>query len=95
MCDRSWKSLTDIFATKASESFISSGSSITESAIAAWCTPACSNHVHLLIETGAVGLSKIMQGIQFSYTQRWQSRPKCWRGCLTRPCRSENPLDKL
>jgi REP element-mobilizing transposase RayT len=54
-----------------------------------------SNHVHLLIETGAVGLSKIMQGIQFSYTQHWQSRPKCWRGCLTRPCRSENPLDKL
>ena len=30
-----------------------------------------SNHVHLLIETGAVGLSKIMQGIQFSYTQFW------------------------
>ena len=25
-----------------------------------------SNHVDLLIETGAVGLSKIMQGIQFS-----------------------------
>jgi hypothetical protein len=25
-----------------------------------------SNHVHLLIETGAVGLSKIMQGIQFA-----------------------------
>ena len=23
-----------------------------------------SNHVHLLIETGAVGISKIMQGIQ-------------------------------
>src|SRR5918995_1794958 len=30
-----------------------------------------SNHVHLLVETGAVGLSKIMQGIQFSYTQRY------------------------
>ena len=29
-----------------------------------------SNHIHLLIETGAVGLSKILQGIQFSYTQR-------------------------
>ena len=28
------------------------------------------NHVHLLIATGAVGLSKIMQAIQFSYTQR-------------------------
>jgi hypothetical protein len=27
-----------------------------------------SNHFHLLIETGAVGLSKIMQGIQFSYS---------------------------
>ena len=33
-----------------------------------------SNHVHLLIETGAVGLSKIMQGIQFSYTQRYNLR---------------------
>jgi REP element-mobilizing transposase RayT len=29
-----------------------------------------SNHVHLLIETGAEALSKIMQGIEFSYTQR-------------------------
>ena len=29
-----------------------------------------SNHVHLLMETGAVRLSKIMQEIQFSYTQR-------------------------
>ncbi|QNO14352.1 transposase [Alkalicella caledoniensis] len=28
------------------------------------------NHVHLLIETGEVPLSKIMQGIQQSYTQR-------------------------
>jgi putative transposase len=26
------------------------------------------HHVHLLIETGAMGLSKITQGIQFSYT---------------------------
>jgi putative transposase len=33
-----------------------------------------SNHVHLLIETGPVGLSKIMQGIQFSYTQRYNRR---------------------
>src|SRR5213593_2486367 len=33
-----------------------------------------SNHVHLLIETGTVGLSKIMQGIQFSYTQRYNRR---------------------
>ena len=33
-----------------------------------------SNHVHLLIETGAVKLSKIMQGIQFSYTQRYNRR---------------------
>jgi putative transposase len=33
-----------------------------------------SNHVHLLIETGVVGLSKIMQGIQFSYTQRYNRR---------------------
>ena len=33
-----------------------------------------SNHVHLLIETGTVGLSKIMQGIQFSYTQRYNWR---------------------
>ena len=30
-----------------------------------------SKHVHLLIEIGAVKLSKIMQGIQFSYTQRY------------------------
>jgi REP element-mobilizing transposase RayT len=27
------------------------------------------NHVHLLIETGAIPLSKIMQGIQQSFTQ--------------------------
>jgi hypothetical protein len=27
-----------------------------------------SNHVHLLIETGKTPLSKIMQGLQFSYT---------------------------
>jgi REP element-mobilizing transposase RayT len=33
-----------------------------------------SNHVHLLIETGVVGLSKIMQGIQFTYTQRYNRR---------------------
>ena len=33
-----------------------------------------SNHVHLLIETGSVKLSKIMQGIQFSYTQRYNRR---------------------
>src|SRR5882724_847627 len=33
-----------------------------------------SNHVHLLIETGVAGLSKIMQGIQFSYTQRYNRR---------------------
>jgi len=33
-----------------------------------------SNHVHLLIETKCVGLSKIMQGIQFSYTQRYNRR---------------------
>src|SRR5438132_13088565 len=28
-----------------------------------------SNHVHLLIETGKTRLSKIMQGLQFSYTR--------------------------
>jgi putative transposase len=33
-----------------------------------------SNHVHLLIETGAVGLSKIMQGIQFRNGISDQSR---------------------
>ena len=33
-----------------------------------------SNHVHLLIETKSVPLSKIMQGIQFSYTQRYNRR---------------------
>ena len=27
-----------------------------------------SNHVHLLIETGRVALSKIMQGLQLRYT---------------------------
>lgn len=36
--------------------------------------PPKSNHVHLLIETRAVGLSKIMQRIQFSYTQRYNRR---------------------
>ena len=33
-----------------------------------------SNHVHLLIETRSVALSKIMQGIQASYTQRYNRR---------------------
>jgi putative transposase len=33
-----------------------------------------SNHVHLLIETKGVGLSKIMQGIQGSYTQYYNRR---------------------
>ena len=32
------------------------------------------NHVHLLIEEGAVSLSKIMQGIQQSYTQYFNKR---------------------
>jgi REP element-mobilizing transposase RayT len=34
------------------------------------------NHVHLLIETKRVGLSKIMQGIQGSYTQKYNRRHK-------------------
>jgi REP element-mobilizing transposase RayT len=33
-----------------------------------------SNHVHLLLQSGRVGLSKIMQGLQFSYTQRYNRR---------------------
>ena len=33
-----------------------------------------SNHVHLLLETGKVPLSRIMQGIQFSYTQLYNRR---------------------
>jgi putative transposase len=41
-----------------------------------------SNHVHLLIETGAVGLSKIMQGIQFSYTQRYNRRHRAGATCF-------------
>jgi REP element-mobilizing transposase RayT len=33
-----------------------------------------SNHVHLLLETKKVPLSRIMQGIQFTYTQRYNRR---------------------
>jgi putative transposase len=33
-----------------------------------------SNHVHLLLESKSVPLSKIMQGIQFTYTQRYNRR---------------------
>ena len=33
-----------------------------------------SNHVHLLIETQRIPLSKIMQGIQFTYTQYYNRR---------------------
>ena len=33
-----------------------------------------SNHVHLLLETARVSLSKIMQGVQFSYTQLYNRR---------------------
>ncbi|KJS19098.1 MAG: hypothetical protein VR72_20425 [Clostridiaceae bacterium BRH_c20a] len=32
------------------------------------------NHVHLLVETGVIPLSKIMQGIQQSFTQRYNKR---------------------
>jgi len=32
------------------------------------------NHVHILIETKEVGLSKVMQGIQFTYTQYYNRR---------------------
>lgn len=34
------------------------------------------NHVHLLIETGDAPLSKIMHGLQFSYTQAFNKRHK-------------------
>ena len=46
-----------------------------------------SNHVHLLLETKSVPLSKIMQGIQFSYTKdstvllpvpQFDPRPRRW-----------------
>jgi len=33
-----------------------------------------SNHVHLLLQTGATPLSKIMQAIQFTYTQSYNRR---------------------
>jgi len=33
-----------------------------------------SNHVHLLLETGTTPLSKILQGIQFTYTQYYNRR---------------------
>lgn len=33
-----------------------------------------SNHVHLLVETGKTPLSKIMQGLQFSYTRYFNRR---------------------
>ena len=33
-----------------------------------------SNHVHLLLETKKVPLSKIMQAVQFTYTQRYNRR---------------------
>ena len=33
-----------------------------------------SNHVHLLLETGKTPLSKILQGIQFTYTQYYNRR---------------------
>lgn len=43
-------------------------------AIYAYCL--MPNHVHLLIETGDVPLSKIMQSLQFSYTQSFNRRHK-------------------
>ena len=52
-----------------------------------------SNHVHLLIETDAVGLSKIMQGIQFSYTQRYNRRHAAY--AAARDKRSESELQRL
>jgi putative transposase len=47
-----------------------------------------SNHTHLLLETGRVPLSKIMQGIQFSYTQLYTGAIGRWGTCFkgaTRP----------
>ncbi len=43
-------------------------------AIYAYCL--MPNHVHLLIETGDIPLSKIMHGLQFSYTQAFNRRRK-------------------
>lgn len=34
------------------------------------------NHIHLLVETGDVPLSKIMQSLQFTYTQKFNYRHK-------------------
>ena len=33
-----------------------------------------SNHVHLLLETGKIPLSKVLQGIQFTYSQYYNRR---------------------
>jgi REP element-mobilizing transposase RayT len=35
-----------------------------------------SNHVHLLIQTGEVGLSRIMQGLQLKYTRYYNRKYK-------------------
>ena len=35
-----------------------------------------SNHVHLLIETGEVALSRIMQGLQLKYTRYYNRKYK-------------------
>ena len=34
------------------------------------------NHIHLLLETGEVPLSRIMQSLQFTYTQKFNRRHK-------------------
>jgi REP element-mobilizing transposase RayT len=47
-----------------------------------------SNHVHLLLETKSMPLSKIMQGIQFRYTQSFNRRRRKV-GHLSKRSRSE------
>jgi len=34
------------------------------------------NHIHMLIETGDISLSRIMQSLQFTYTQKFNRRHK-------------------
>jgi hypothetical protein len=53
-----------------------------------------SNHVHLLIETGAVGLSKIMQGIQ-SAIHSADNLAHVLARLLNETFPQSKPLDKL
>ena len=80
----------DIFRDEATESSTSNASSNTRERYRCivYAYVLMSNHVHLLIETGAMVFPRSCKGS--SSAMRSADNPAmCWRGCLIRLCRSQ------